>query len=223
MQIFFLMLSKKIFLIFIIYPLLNRAPSLVSSLKDLSLHNSLRQPAFDLIQIIVVSDCAAMVSIQINISLLSSNTDMKIISNLYDDEDDVPLFDELELNENSCWNAFCSQSRLATQGHKEWRCIPLLWHDIFIGVDPSILPISFCKAVIWGLSHFPLLDSDTSIEKNLSVTNWLSSHASEILPSFVWEVPNGYDDSAGRKESKNSVDGSLMCVPLMKIFKRSDA
>ncbi|KAL5065972.1 hypothetical protein RYX36_027709 [Vicia faba] len=36
-------------------------PSLVSSLKDSSLHSSLRQPAFDLIQTIIVSDANALI------------------------------------------------------------------------------------------------------------------------------------------------------------------
>ncbi|KAK3035536.1 hypothetical protein RJ639_034741 [Escallonia herrerae] len=41
-------------------------PSLVSSLKDSSLHSSLRQPALDLIQAIIVSDTAALVSTVLN-------------------------------------------------------------------------------------------------------------------------------------------------------------
>ena len=42
--------------------LLNRGPYLVSSLKDSSLHSSLRQPAFNLFQTIIVSDAAVLVS-----------------------------------------------------------------------------------------------------------------------------------------------------------------
>ena len=36
-------------------------PPFVSSLKDSSLHSSLRQPAFDLIQTIIVSDATALI------------------------------------------------------------------------------------------------------------------------------------------------------------------
>ncbi|KAK8349140.1 hypothetical protein V6Z12_A06G123500 [Gossypium hirsutum] len=41
-------------------------PSLVSSLKDSSLYSSLRQPAFDLIQTILVSDAATLITSMLN-------------------------------------------------------------------------------------------------------------------------------------------------------------
>nr|KYP50402.1 putative helicase DDB-G0274399 [Cajanus cajan] len=68
-------------------------PALVSSLKDSSLHNSLRQPAFDLIQTIIVSDATALIYSVLNCRTTPS-TDSGManeVIELDDENDDIWL------------------------------------------------------------------------------------------------------------------------------------
>lgn len=196
----------------------DRAPSLVCSLKDSSLHSSLRQPSFDLIHTIIVSDASALMSMKLK-SHASLNVDMRISTDFNDEEDELPFFHDVEEKESSCWNEFSEQSKLTSRECKDWMCIPMLWVDVLIEVDPSTLPISFSKAVFWALSRFSMVEPETSAEMELSVTDWLSSYTGQISFSFGWEVPNGSDDG-GNKQSKNSVKASVLCVPLIRAFKR---
>lgn len=66
---------------------MDRGPFLVSSLKDSSLHSSLRQPAFDLIQTIIVSDAAALVTSVLK-SARPPRTETIISVEMNEDEDD---------------------------------------------------------------------------------------------------------------------------------------
>lgn len=91
-------------------------PSLVSSLKDSSLHPSLRQPALDLIQTIMVSDAAALIS-----SALSFHTRPSIgrsAIKLNDDEDDDrPAFLPYGVEEEDfgAWGGFSSQNMVVSR------------------------------------------------------------------------------------------------------------
>lgn len=192
---------------------------MAGSLKDSSLHSSLRQPAFDLMQTIIVSDAAALASLILKYSAtsngdLATNTDFSYVEN------EISFSHDEEESESSCWNEFSTQGMLASQDCKEWSCVPMLWLDVLVEVDPYILPISFCKAVVWALSRFSLLDPDSNVENRLPVRDWMTEYNKEVLSSLGWEIPRGSDDGGEGRVSKNSVKASSMCIPLMRAFKR---
>ncbi|KAF6141788.1 hypothetical protein GIB67_027966 [Kingdonia uniflora] len=198
------------------------APSLISSLKDSSLHSSLRQPAFDLIHTIIVSDATALI-----ISMLKfhkhPSVDSTISAYLEDDEEYLTLSEDVEEKDTSCWCEFSAQSKLIFQECRGWLCVPMLWFDVLVEVIPSVLPISFSKAVLWSLSRFSMVEPENSTEMALPVRDWLSSYAGNISGSFGWQVPTGSDDGGDGKESKNSIKASTMCISLIKVFKRFTA
>ncbi|XP_048318227.2 uncharacterized protein LOC107428153 isoform X1 [Ziziphus jujuba] len=198
-------------------------PSLVLSLKDSSLHNSLRQPAFDLIQTIMVSDAACLAS-----SILSCcpplSIERRMSSELNCDEDDEdngrpPSFAvDAEEKDDSCWKDFSKQSKITSLEFREWMCIPMLWIDVLIDINPSVLPISFSKAVFWARTRFSMVDPESSSEMAIPVRTWLSSSATDISTTFGWKVPTGSDDGGDGKESKNSIKVSTMSLPLIRTF-----
>ncbi|OVA19261.1 putative helicase MAGATAMA 3 [Macleaya cordata] len=196
-------------------------PSLICSLKDSSLHSSLRQPAFDLIHTILVSDAAALISSLLNCH--SSSIDIGVSADFNDEEDEILFSHDVEEKDTSCWSDFSAQGRLTSQECREWMCIPMLWFDVLVEVQPSVLPISFSKAVVWALSRFSLVEPENGMEMALSVRDWLPTYSEKISASFGWEVPTGSDDGGDGKESKNSIKVSKMCLPLIKIFKRCAA
>ncbi|KAG8653205.1 hypothetical protein MANES_06G179400v8 [Manihot esculenta] len=196
-------------------------PSLVSSLKDSSLHSSLRQPAFDLMQTIIVSDAAALVT-----ALLDSHTPLAVdrtISVDINDNDRLLFSSDVEEKDSSCWSEFNAQSKITSQDCRGWMCIPMLWIDVLVDSDPSILPVSFSKAVFWARSRLILIEPENSVEMALAIKTWLSSSATEISTSFGWKVPTGSDDGGGSNESKNSIRVSMAHLPLIRTFNRLTA
>lgn len=192
---------------------------MISSLKDSSLHSSLRQPAFDLINTIIISDASALMSLKSKF-----NDAFHIRANVpqisLDDEDDQLFSYDVEEKDNSCWSEFGIQNKLTSLVCAEWACIPMLWFEALTKVDPSMLPISFSKAVFWALSHISLLEFGSIIEFSSSIEEFLSLNAREILSSFGWEIPTGSDDGGDGKESRNSVRASSMASFLTKTLKR---
>ncbi|XP_047171150.1 uncharacterized protein LOC124839389 isoform X2 [Vigna umbellata] len=203
-------------------------PSLVSSLKDSSLHSSLRQPAFDLIQTIIVSDATALLHSVLNCCTTLS-TDRGItdeVIKLDDENDDIclPSFPDSKENDNSSsWSHFKVQSGITSQDCRQWICIPMLWVDVLVDINPSVLPISFSKAVFWARSRFPLVEYENSAEMVLPNRSFLSSYAPEISSSFEWKVPTGTDDGGDGNKSKNSVEVLTMSRPLLRTFIRLTA
>ncbi|PON78563.1 P-loop containing nucleoside triphosphate hydrolase [Parasponia andersonii] len=197
-------------------------PPLVSSLKDSSLHNSLRQPAFDLIQTILVSDAAVLIS-----SLLSSfpppSPGRSISNELNDDEDDVRLLFAVDAEEknDSSWRDFGMQSKIASLDFGEWMCIPMLWIDVLVDINPLVLPVSFWKAVFWARSRFSMVEPETNSEMTIPVRAWLLS--SEISSTFGWRLPTGSDDGGDEKDQKNSIKVSTMSLALIRAFTRLTA
>ncbi|XP_057535816.1 uncharacterized protein LOC130813918 isoform X2 [Amaranthus tricolor] len=194
-------------------------PSLVSSLKDTTLHTSLRQPAIDLIQTIIVSDATALLS-----SLLHCQTptvDHNISFELNEETDDInssaPLVEEKHV---CCWNDFTFQSNIVCQEYTEWMCVPMLWFDVLVEIECSILPISIANAVLWALSRFSMVEPENPSELSLPVKTWLSSCAAEVSAFVGWKSPTGSDDSGDGKTSKNSVRVSTMCIPLIRTLRR---
>lgn len=191
---------------------------MVNSLKDSSLHCSLRQPAFDLIETIIISDISAMISLKTKYQSVS-NINATISHLTIDDEDEIPFSHDVE-EDKCCWSEFNTQNKLASRECTQWTCIPMLWFDALVEVGPSMLPVSFSKAVFWALSHISVIMPNTSTESSLSTKEWLSSYAGEISSSFGWEIPNGSDDGGDGKESRNSVKVSSMFNTLIQTFKR---
>ncbi len=193
----------------------------MSSLKDSSLHSSLRQPAFDLIQTIIVSDAAALISSMLNsCTPWSINRSMSHDLNDAESLDGLPFIPDIEEEDNSSWSEFGAQSKITSREYSGWMCIPVLWIDVLVEIDPSVFPISFSKAVFWARSRFPMVEPESSEEMALPVRTWLSSSATEISTSFGWKIPTGSDDGGEGKESKNSVTVSSMCLPLVRTFNR---
>lgn len=197
----------------------DRGPAIVSCLNDSSLHSSLRQPAFDLIQTIVVSDAAALVT-----SVLNSSVPKRVGTNVYielDDNEDnnLPFPQDIDETDGSSWNEFDAQNKIISGEYRGWMCIPMLWVDVLVDISPLILPASFSKAVFWARSRLCLVEPENGGEMVLDVKAWLSSSVTEISTALAWKVPTGSDDG-GREESKNSVKVSTMCLPLIRTFKR---
>lgn len=194
-------------------------PSLVASLKDSSLYSALRQPAFDLIQTIIVSDASALVASILHCQIHKS-VDRNVIDFKDEDENEGLFTEDNEEKDTSCWNDFSQQSQTTSSEFGPWMCIPMLWFDVLLEIDPVILPISFSKAVLWGLSRFSMIEPETSADMALPVGNWLTTRAPEVSPLFGWRTPSGSDDGGDGKESKNSVKVSTMCIPLIRTFRR---
>ncbi|OMO65548.1 putative helicase MAGATAMA 3 [Corchorus olitorius] len=197
-------------------------PSLVSCLKDSSLHSSLQQPAFDLVQTIIVSDATALITSVLNSSTVSSIGRDTLIELDDEEENELSFTQDVEEKNISCWSEFSAQGKIASREYKDWMCIPMLWIDVLVEIDPPILPLSFSKAVLWARSRFPMVEPENSTELALDIRGWLSSSAAEISSTFGWKVPTGSDDGGG-KESKNSMRLSTMCLPLVKTFNRLTA
>ncbi|KAE9585571.1 putative DNA helicase [Lupinus albus] len=201
-------------------------PALVKSLKDSSLHNSLRQPAFDLIQTIIVSDATALIYSVLNCCTTptTGNSMAYEVIELDDENDDIwlPSIPDGEKDSSSSWSEFSVQSGITSRECREWMCIPMLWFDVLVDINPSVLPVSFSKAVFWARSRFPMVELENSAETVLPVRSYLASYAAEISSSFGWKVPTGSDDGGGNK-SNNSVEVLTMSSPLIKTFNRLTA
>ncbi|XP_024633064.1 uncharacterized protein [Medicago truncatula] len=200
-------------------------PSLVSSLKDSSLHSSLRQPAFDLIQTIIISDATALIYPVLNCCTtrsIDSSMECEFLK-LDDESDDIWLPSIRDGEEQDCkssWSEFNVQSDIASQECREWMCIPMLWADVLVDTSPSVLPLSFSKAVFWARSCFPMVEHESSAEMMLPVRSCLSSFAAEISSSYGWKVPTGSDDGGDGNKSNNSVEVLTMSFPLIRTFNR---
>ncbi|PKA56592.1 putative helicase MAGATAMA 3 [Apostasia shenzhenica] len=195
-------------------------PSLVNSLKDSSLHSSLRQPAFDLITTIIVSDASALISLKQKCCTVSKG-DISTYVTFFDEEDEPTFFHDVEEKDNSCWIEFNVQSKLASSECAAWTCVPMLWHEALVDVGPTALPISFSKAVFWALSHISLVEMNSRVDLSLPFRDWLSICAVEISASIGWQTPTGSDDGGEGKESRNSIRATTsMCIPLLRVLKR---
>ncbi|KAL5077513.1 hypothetical protein RYX36_016497 [Vicia faba] len=137
--------------------------------EDSSLHSSLRQPASELIQTIIVSDATALIYSVLNCCVTRSiDSSMAYeFPKLDDESDDIWLSSILDGEEQDCnssWSEFNAQSGIASQECRDWMCIPMLWVDVLVDTSPSILPLSFSKAVFWARSHFPMVELKSSAE-----------------------------------------------------------
>ncbi|XP_051129452.1 uncharacterized protein LOC127250300 isoform X2 [Andrographis paniculata] len=197
-------------------------PSLVSSLKDSSLHNSLRQPAIDLIQTIIVSDAAALISVILRGHLHPGDKPIKPTN--YRDVEEEEILSHLDVKENNtCWKEFSLQYKNVSQVDGSWMCVPMLWIEVLVEIDPLVFPLSFSKAVFWALSRFSVVEPASSTDTSLSIKNWFATQASEISFLLGWKVPSGSDDGGGGTELRNSIKTSTMCLPLVRTFKRLTA
>ncbi|CAD6218676.1 unnamed protein product [Miscanthus lutarioriparius] len=194
-------------------------PSLISSIEDTSLHDSLRQPALVLIYIIIISDASALIYYKLKYGAVQKvNVSNSVM--FADDDDELPFSHDAEEKSQSCWNDFNVLNKLASRECKDWKCVPLLWYLTMVQLEPSKLPIAFSKAVLWGLSHISILEPGLATEWSVPVNAWLSSHAGEVSSTFTWQVPNGADDGGGGKDCINAVKVSQFCTLLLRIFKR---
>ncbi|KAF6153253.1 hypothetical protein GIB67_018904 [Kingdonia uniflora] len=70
-----------------------------------------------------------------------------------------------------------------------------------------------------------LIISMLKFHKHPSVDSTMSAYLEddEEYLTLSEDVPTGSDDGRDGKESKNSIKASTMCIPLIKVFKRSDS
>lgn len=192
-------------------------PSLVSSFNDSALHISLRQPAIDLVQTILVSDATALLA-----SLLRNNTGNYMGNEVkYDDDDsNLPFPHAVEDVSDRPWSDFTQQSKVTLGECKEWMCIPMLWITTLTSTNLLNLPVSLSQAVFWSRSRFCLVESEKTDDMTVDMETWLSSSAVEIKGTLGWKVATGSDDGGPGKESKNSVTVSKMCPTLIRTLKR---
>lgn len=135
-----------------------RGPPLIATLKDTSLHQSLRLPAFDLFQIILVSDASALAALS---GKLESPESLwgHLLENGVDDGlgAESSKSDDSLVGDNKYWNSFKKVSDSVGEGVENWSCVPLLWIEALKGAFlPS--PVSFCKAVLWALGRLAMVD-----------------------------------------------------------------
>ncbi|KAK3035539.1 hypothetical protein RJ639_034744, partial [Escallonia herrerae] len=98
--------------------------------------------------------------------------------------------------------------------------MPMLWLDVLVEIDPSVLPITFSKAVLWSLSRLSIVEAQNSIEMGLPIRNWLTTCAADISDLLGWKLPSGSDDVGDGKRPKNSVKVTTICTPLIRMLKR---
>lgn len=173
-------------------------------------------------QTVIVSDASALIDMIMNDHLLSTNENIMPIeaNNEYDDNEELFFGDDIEKKDTSCWNEFHLQRKNTALAYGEWLCIPMLWFDVLVGIDPLILPVSFAKAVFWAVARFSMVEAEYSIPLAVSVGDLLTTCAPEISHLFGWKVPSGSDDAADGTESKNSISVSKMYMPLIRTFRR---
>lgn len=189
----------------------------MSSFNDSALHISLRQPAIDLVQTILVSDATALLA-----SLLRNNTGNYMGNEVkYDDDDsNLPFPHAVEDVSDRPWSDFTQQSKVTLGECKEWMCIPMLWITTLTNTNLLNLPVSLSQAVFWSRSRFCLVESEKNDDMTVDMETWLSSSAVEIKGTLGWKVATGSDDGGPGKESKNSVTVSKMCPTLIRTLKR---
>lgn len=51
-------------------------------------------------------------------------------------------------------------------------CIPMLWTDVLVEIDPNVLPLSFTKVVFWARSRLLFVEPDISGEKYLPIQSF---------------------------------------------------
>ncbi|GFS31579.1 P-loop containing nucleoside triphosphate hydrolases superfamily protein [Actinidia rufa] len=133
-----------------------QGPSLVSSLKDSSLHSSLRQPAFDLIQTILVSDAAVLVTSMLDCHtppIISKSTSFEL--NDEDEDEGLCLLMIVKRRMIVVWNEFSVQSRFTSQEFfGEWMSIPMLGHYVFVEIDPLNLSCIVFQGCFLGIISF---------------------------------------------------------------------
>lgn len=197
----------------------HRGPPLVLSLKDSSLHNSLRQPAFDLIEAILVSDAAVLINSVFRCSP-ALNTGRSRGCESDNDKDNFGLVSSVlsEEKDNNSWKDFSVQSKIVSVDFADWMCIPMLWIDVLVDINPLVLPVSFSKAVFWARTRFSMVESEINSELEMPVRTWLSS--CEISAAFGWKAPTGSNDGGDVKEQKNSVKVSTLMLPLVRAYNR---
>ncbi|EFH69180.1 hypothetical protein ARALYDRAFT_312653 [Arabidopsis lyrata subsp. lyrata] len=191
--------------------------SLEALRDDSSLHISLRQPAIDLVQAILVSDATALLA-----SLLRNKTGKYMGDEMQSDDDDsnLPFSHIAEDVSDRSWSDFTQQSKITLGECKEWMCIPMLWITTLTNTNLLNLPVSLSQAVFWARSRFCLVESEKNDEMTVDIETWLSSSAVEIKGTLGWKVATGSDDGGPGKESKNSVTVSKMCLTLIRTLKR---
>ncbi|KAJ7567512.1 hypothetical protein O6H91_02G151200 [Diphasiastrum complanatum] len=196
-------------------------PPLIATIKDNSLHSSLRQPAIELFEVIIVEDATALAILSTEKrSIYSSSTTSVDSKDVGDEETDVPAADGVS-GRQSCWDDFKLLSQLVESELKTWKCVPLLWLEVLEWFTSAILPHSLFKAVLWGVSRLSVVeDGRWSLNSNLSVT--LSGHmySRDFASALQWAEPKGCDDGADGQTCVNAVKVESLLGELINIFKR---
>lgn len=135
----------------------NRGPPLVATLKDTGLHQSLRLPAIELFQIILVADSSALAAFSGKFDGPESPWGYLLDSGL-NDQDDKATADHDHAGDAKAWESYKKVSGSVAEDIENWSCVPLLWLEVLEEALPFNFPASFCKAVLWALARLAIVD-----------------------------------------------------------------
>ncbi len=136
--------------------LCGRGPPLVSTLKDISLHQSLRQPAIELFRSILVADASALAAL-FGKSGGQRSAWTHLLETSQDDYDETDCETDL-VGDAKDWVSFQKVSDAVGENSENWSCVPLLWMEVLEGGVPHQYPPSFCKAVLWAVAQLAVVD-----------------------------------------------------------------
>ena len=106
----------------------------------------------------------------------NNNNKKKKVREWGENKNSNPLVPMKKKDSNNSWSQFSAQTRISSQEFREWMCIPMLWIDVLVDINPSVLPISFSQA-------FFIL-------------------CTEISSLFGWKFSPNFDDGGDEKKIK---------------------
>ncbi|KAI5072739.1 hypothetical protein GOP47_0013117 [Adiantum capillus-veneris] len=189
-------------------------PSLLESVKDTQLYDSLRAPAVQLLETILIADSVVLSYLHSR----GSQGKNSLPCDTFEQVEEVPEIDTGEYT--SYLNQHKALDKLG-ENWNSWLCAPILWVEILEKVLPSDLPEPFSQAVLWASSRMSLAyvdelaprDVQTRFHREVGFTN-------TPVSSLIWETPKGCDDGADGKLCPNTVVAREHVTQLVLLLKK---
>ncbi|MCO5611008.1 hypothetical protein L7F22_065256 [Adiantum nelumboides] len=190
-------------------------PSLLESARDTQLYDSLRRPAVQLLETIIIADSVVL-------SYLHSRGSESKSSFPLNTFEPLEAVAENELGGNiSYLNEHKTLDKLV-DSCTNWLCAPILWVEILEKVLPSDLPETFSQAVLWASSRLSLASEGELASRDVQPNQHRKvGFPDTIVRSLVWETPKGCDDGADGKICPNSVVAQDYVTQLVLLLKGS--
>jgi len=129
---------------------------LVETLKDPGMPDSFRSSAFDLIQIILAADTAALAAFSLKPENSEHPWGHLVETENYENGHELRVAIKGS-RDQKYWKTLKTVSDTIFEGHEKWSCVPLLWIEVLGGVLDY--PESFCKSVFWAYGRISIVDS----------------------------------------------------------------